>query len=102
MALTVWGDRERGLWRLGDRGVLEPRARANRHHVPDDARGNPRPVLDHAAARDDAVDDFRGGANDAPLEDDAVADDRVPFDPRRFVEAGIVHDAAGPEDGTRP
>src|SRR5256712_896694 len=89
------------LRRLGDRGVLESRTRANRHHVSDDARHDPRPLLDHAAARDDAVDDFRGGADDAPLENDAVSDDGVPFDPRRFVEAGIVHHAPGPEDRPR-
>src|SRR5438309_8242659 len=89
------------LRRLRDRGVLESRTRANRHHVSDDARHDPRPLLDHAAARDDAVDDFRGGADDAPLENDAVSDDGVPFDPRRFVEAGIVHHAPGPEDRPR-
>src|SRR6058998_3557013 len=92
----------RTLGRLGDRGVLEPRARANRHHVPDDARGDSRSLLDHAAAGDHAVEDLRGSSDHAPLEDDAVANDRVPLDPRGFVEAGVVHHAPGSEDGIRP
>src|SRR2546425_7175085 len=92
----------RPLRRLGDRGVLEPGARANRHHVPDDARGDSRSFLDHAAAGDHAVDDLRGSPDHAAFEDDAVADHRVPLDPRGFVEARVVHQAPGPEDRIRP
>src|SRR5207244_6153968 len=47
------------------------------------------------------VEDFRGGADHAALEDDAIADDRVPLDPCGFVEAGAGHQTPGPEDRIR-
>src|SRR6266702_3978648 len=90
------------LRRLGYRRVLQPGSCPNRHRVADDARGDPRAFLDDAVPGHHAVDDFCSRPNDAALQHDAVPDDCFAFDPRAVVQAGVVRDAAAPQDGPGP